>query len=185
MFSQDKIISYQLDSNEFTDVQRELDAFYELDIPYGNPHDKSALERGLNIHIPKLHISYVSFGENVIDMHNLKYLKKIILKYAPTDNCYIGQSWATDMKVGTMAALHNHVFLENDLFLCGVYYHDVDPSDTQIHFASDEMQTQFVAFEMKPGKLMFWPTEYVHGIPLKSNPTKRRSVSFNLYKNED
>jgi hypothetical protein len=180
MFSADKIISYQLVGAEFDRVQKELKEFYKLPIEYGNPFDNELIKRGLKPEVRHLDVSYATFSKNVLNEHNMVNLTEVILKYAPGKNFYVYESWATDMKAGTVAGLHNHCVPSRDVSFSGVYYHDVDPSDVNIYFALDHMNTEFVSIDMCPGKLMYWPSNFVHGISEKISNVTRRSFSFNL-----
>jgi hypothetical protein len=177
MFSKDKIISYQLVGEEFNNVQKELEQFYNLDIPYANPFDTKDPES--RIPYPRLDVSYATFNYSVIRMHNLTKLGDAIIMHSPNKNCMIGENWATDMKIGSISDAHTHINYSEDTFFCGVYYYDVDQSDVNIQFLIDDI---WVDFDMRPGKLMYWPTNYFHRIPMKTSNVTRRSFSFNLYK---
>ena len=183
MFSKDKIISYQLVGEELNGIKEELDEFYKLDIPFANPFDTKYPHTKMEH--PRLDVSYATFEYDVIKMHNLTKLHNAILLYfsnVSDEFCMPDVNWATDMKVGSIAAEHSHgpVYTnKSDAFYCGVYYHDVDPSDVNIQFLLEDIWTDI---EMKVGKLLFWPAEYLHRIPLKTSNVTRRSFSFNLYK---
>jgi len=98
------------------------------------------------------------------------------MKYAKdyaSGNLKIANCWATDMQLGQEGLVHHHL----PTTISGVYYHAIDPTDSQIEF-SIEAKTVHVGSQV--GKLMIWPAWALHRIPLKTVSIPRRSISFNL-----
>jgi len=168
---------YQLEEVDFKNLQQELQNFYSLDLPYSNPIDDQDRLENKKIEIPKVAVSHSSFNINIIEKHNLTTLSSVILKnakdYLPDANLEINECWATNMKPGSAAQLHSH----RHALLAGVYYHDVDESDSHIQFFIDEL---LVPITPKIGKMLIWPGELLHEIPIKTLTSNRYSIAFSL-----
>jgi len=175
------IKEFYIKDEEFDKLQLELSNFYNLDINYSNPFDDQSIRDGISIQIPKVAVSHGDMRINIIDKYNLKILPAIIferLKEYSSDNNYkIINCWATDMKAGSEGLLHHHLPTE----ISGVYYYDVDETDSQIEFLIDDKLTQFKSIT---GKMMMWPAGTRHRIPFKTKIGNRRSISFNLVRPE-
>jgi hypothetical protein len=173
------IKEFYITGDDFINLQSELDSFYKLDLLYANPFDEKSKQDGIPIKIPKVAVSHGDMRINIIDQHNLKVLPDIVFKklkeYSTDTNYKIINCWATDMKVGSEGLLHHHIPTE----ISGVYYYDVDETDSQIEFL---IHNELKQFSSKTGKMMMWPANTKHRIPFKTKECARRSVSFNLVK---
>jgi hypothetical protein len=173
------IKEFYIHGEEFDNLQLELLNFYNLDIDYSNEFDNQNMQAGIPVKIPKVAVSHGDMRINIIDRYNLKTLPAVILErlkeYSEDTNYKIINCWATDMKVGSEGLFHHHLPTE----ISGVYYYDVDETDSQIEFLIDGTPTQFKSIT---GKMMMWPARTQHRIPFKSKEGNRRSISFNLVK---
>jgi len=171
------IKEFYIEGEEFDKLQLELSYFYGLDIHYSNPFDDQSMREGIPVKIPKVAVSHGDMRINIIDNYNLKIFPEVIFKrlkeYSSNTNYKIINCWATDMKVGSEGLLHHHLPTE----ISGVYYYDVDETDSQIEFLIDDKLTQFKSIT---GKMIMWPAGTRHRIPFKTKIGNRRSVSFNL-----
>jgi len=175
------IKEFYIEGEEFDKLQLELSYFYGLDIHYSNPFDDHSIREGIPIKIPKVAVSHGDMRVNIIDKHNLKIFPEVIFKrlkeYSSDINYKIINCRATDMKVGSEGLLHHHLPTE----ISGVYYYDVEETDSQIEFLIDDKLTQFKSIT---GKMIMWPAHTKHRIPFKTKIGNRRSVSFNLVRPE-
>ena len=137
------IKEFYITGDDFINLQHELDSFYKLDLLYANPFDEKSKQDGIPIKIPKVAVSHGDMRINIIDQHNLKVLPDIVFKklkeYSTDTNYKIINCWATDMKVGSEGLLHHHLPTE----ISGVYYYDVDETDSQIEFLIHNELKQF------------------------------------------
>jgi hypothetical protein len=177
-----KIKEYQVTDHDFEDLQKELGDFYNLPLHYSNQFDDDDIKQGKAIGTPRVATSYGDMMVNIIDLHNLSTLARIITKnaedYLGDTNFKIVDCWATDMQEGSAALWHNH----KPTMLSGVYYHEFTEPESRIEFKINDVATPF---ESKLGKMMIWPAETLHRIPLKTTSTKRRSISFNVNRLEE
>ena len=171
------IKEYQITGQDFEDLQQELSNFYNLPLHYSNQFDDEDIKQGKPIGTPRVATSYGDMMINIINRHELDVLKRIIIKnvedYLGDTNFEIADCWATDMQEGSAALWHNH----KPTMLSGVYYHEFTEPESQIEFNINGVATPF---ESKLGKMMIWPAETLHRIPLKKTSSKRRSISFNI-----
>lgn len=172
----DYIAEYHLGGEEFENLQTELENFYNLEIPYFNPFDAQSIRENIPIKVPRVSVSYGDMTRNIIEAHDLKVLESVIMKYTKdysSEDLKIINCWATDMQIGQEGLMHHHL----PTTLSGVYYHAIDPTDSQIEFS---IEATPIHVGSKLGKLMIWPAWVLHRIPLKTGNTHRRSISFNL-----
>ena len=170
------IAEYDIVGDDFLLLQKELEDFYRINIPYFNPFDQHSKRDNIPVGIPRVDVSYGDMSLNILEKHNLVTLRRIIIEkvqHYTTQNLTIVNCWATDMKQGTEGRLHHHL----PTTLSGVYYHTIDDDDSKIEFLLNNNLTQF---NSKVGRMMIWPAETMHRIPLKTTPGKRRTISFNL-----
>jgi hypothetical protein len=177
-----KIKEYQIKGQDFEDLQKELCDFYNLPLHYSNQFDDDDIKQGKPIGTPRVATSYGDMMVNIISLHNLSTLAKIITQnvedYLGNRDFKIVDCWATDMQEGSAALWHNH----KPTMLSGVYYHEFTEPESCIEFKINEVVTPF---ESKLGKMMIWPAGTLHRIPLKTTSTKRRSISFNINRAEE
>ena len=175
------IKEFYIEGEQFNKLQLELSAFYNLDINYSNPFDDQNMRDGIPIKIPKVAVSHGDMRVNIIDRYNLEILPAVIFEqlkdYSADTNYKIINCWATDMTVGSEGLLHHHLPTE----ISGVYYYDVDETDSQIEFLIYDDLTQFKSVT---GKMIMWPAHTRHRIPFKTKIGNRRSISFNLVRPE-
>jgi hypothetical protein len=172
-----KINEYMIEGQDFENLQSELGEFYKLPIPFASPFDLEDKRNGIAIETPRCDVSYGDMLVNITQHHNLPTLVKVILKnvsdYLGDDDIQILNCWATDLKKGSVALWHHHM----PALVSGVYYHEFTEPESRIELMIDGVPTPF---ESKVGKMICWPSDTLHMIPLKTTDTKRRSISFNI-----
>lgn len=172
-----KIKEYQITGQDFENLQTELGNFYKLPIPYGNQFDHMDRLYGKKIVTPKVDTSYGEMMINIMQIHNLDVLQRIVSTnvedYLGDVNFKIVDCWATDMKEGSAALWHHHL----PTMLSGVYYHEFTEPESHIEFMVDGVATPYAS---QLGKMIIWPAGTLHRIPLKTTSKNRRSISFNV-----
>ena len=176
-----------LESDILRDITKEeLDFINSLELKKNTLGNKNTLN------------SYVLNSKELLEIKKwfeskLNFFTKNILSYPDNLNLYITQSWVNYTKTGEYHNLHIH---SNSLY-SGVFYFQTEETDV-IKFETSESRVGGPLFNIqrkeynlynangwilpvKTGKLLIFPSNLEHSVPITKSKNTRISLSFNTF----
>ena len=168
-------------------------------VNYGNIDKELELVKQMSFAEPFLNFNRSTKDSYILNKIEFSSLKKFLLDnlkiYAKTvmetsEELYITQSWANQTKKGMM----HHEHIHQNSIVSGVLYLSKEEKLPPIQFAKnvfDSIQLQRNKFNLfnssncniniKPGKLILFPSNLRHSVPINTHNEERYSLSFNTF----
>ena len=115
----------------------------------------------------------------VIDKHLQEYCSELNYPSRKTRD-YTFESWFSLFKKGNYAHIHHHGHAD----ISGVYYYKTNENDSHLFFESPhplDLTPAQISHTPSPGKILFFPGWFKHGVRTSTSDDDRISLSFNIY----